>query len=70
MLTIGRILLYCAVLQESCDEYYTADAFNILLEIVLKTCIVEFLQEAGFFYVIWMITPLQFITWIILELMQ
>ena len=52
-LTIDLMLLECAVLQECCDEYYTADSLNILLKTIPKTCIVEFLWEVGFFYLIW-----------------
>ena len=33
--------------------YYTADSLNALFEAVPETCIVEFLREAGFFYLIW-----------------
>ena len=51
-LTIEHMLLECAVLQE-CDEYYTADSLNALFETIPETCIVEFLREAGFFYLIW-----------------
>ena len=34
------------------DEYYTADSLNTLFETIPKTCKVEFLQEAGFIYLI------------------
>ena len=36
-----------------CDEYYTVDSLNTLSETNPETCIVEFLGEAGFFYLIW-----------------
>ena len=52
-LTIEHMLLECAVLQECRDEYYTVDSLNALLETVPETCIVEFLREAEFFYLIW-----------------
>ena len=51
-LTIEHMLLECAVLQE-CREYYTVDSLNTLFETTPETCIVEFLREAGFFYLIW-----------------
>ena len=52
-LTIDHMLLECAVLQECRDEYYTADSLNTLFETIPETCIVEFLREVGFFYLIW-----------------
>ena len=52
-LTIDHMLLECAVLQECRDEYYTADALNTLFETIPETCIVEFLREVGFVYLIW-----------------
>ena len=52
-LTIDHMLLECAVLQECRDEYYTVDSLNALFETIPETCIVEFLREAGFFYLIW-----------------
>ena len=51
-LTIEHMLVECAVLQECRDEYYTVDSLNAL-ETITETCIVEFLREAGFFYLIW-----------------
>ena len=45
--------LECAVLQESRKEYYAGDSFNNLFETIPETCIVEILQEAGLFYLIW-----------------
>ena len=48
------MLLECAVLQECCDEYYRADSLNTLVEAIPETCILEFLQEVGF-YLIWMV---------------
>ena len=52
-LAIDHMLLECAVLQECRDEYYTADSLNTLFETIPETCIVEFLREVGFFYLIW-----------------
>ena len=52
-LTIDHMLLECALLQECRDEYYTVDSLNALFETIPETCIVEFLPEAGFFYLIW-----------------
>ena len=52
-LTIDHMLLECAVLQECRDEYYTVDSLNTLFQTIPETCIVEFLWEAGFFYLIW-----------------
>ena len=50
-LTIDHMLLECA-LQECRDEYYPVDTLNVLFETIPETCIVEFLREAGFFYLI------------------
>ena len=52
-LTIDHMLLECALLQECRDEYYTVDLLNALFETIPETCIIEFLREAGFFYLIW-----------------
>ena len=52
-LTIDHLLLECAVLQECRDEYYTVDSLNTLFQTIPETCLLEFLQEAGFFYLIW-----------------
>ena len=52
-LTIDHMLLACALLQEWCDEYCTVDSLNALFETISETFIVEFLWEAGFFYLIW-----------------
>ena len=52
-LSIDHMLLECAVVQECHDEYYTADSLNTLFETIPETCIVEFLREVGFFYLIW-----------------
>ena len=51
-LTLDHMLLECAVLEESRDEYYTADSLKTLFETIPEACIVEFLREAGFFYLI------------------
>ena len=53
-LTIEHILLECTVFQLSRDEYYTADSLGTLFETIPEARIVEFLREAGFFYLIWM----------------
>ena len=52
-LSIDHMAMECAVLQESRDEYYTVDSLNTLFEKIPETCIVEFLREVGFFYLIW-----------------
>ena len=54
-LTIDHMLLECTALQEIRDEYYTADYLKTLFEKIAETCLVEFLREAGFFYLIWII---------------
>ena len=70
-LTIDHMLLECAVLRESRDEYYTADSLNTLFETIPETCIVEFLREAGFFYLIWKVKrSIQSLTWTIPKLKQ
>ena len=70
-LTIDHMLLECAVLQESHEKYHTADSLNTLFETIPETCIMEFLREAGFFYLIWMVRhSIQFPTGIICESMQ
>ena len=56
------MLLECTVLQQIRDEYYTADSLRTLFETIPETSIVEFLREAGFFYLIWKaIYPVQHI---------
>ena len=52
-LTIDHMLLECALLEECRDEYHTVDSLNALFETIPETCIVEYLREAGFFYLIW-----------------
>ena len=52
-LTIDHMLMECALLEECRGEYYTVDSLNALFETIPETCIVEFLQEAGFVYLIW-----------------
>ena len=70
-LTIDHMLLQCALLQESRDKCYTSDSLNTLFETTPETCIVEFLQEAGFFYLIWTVRcSIQSLTWTIPKLMQ
>ena len=51
-LTIEHMLLECTVLQQIRDEYYMADSLRTLFETIPETCIVEFLREAAFFYLI------------------
>ena len=52
-LTIEHILLECTVLQQNRDEYYTVDSLRTLFETIPEACIIEFLREAVFFYLIW-----------------
>ena len=52
-LTIDHMLLECALLQDCRDEYYRVASLNALFETIPETCKVEFLREAGFFYLIW-----------------
>ena len=59
-LTIERILLECTVLQQIRDVYYTVDPLRTLFESIPEACIIVFLREAGFFYLIWKaIYPIQ-----------
>ena len=51
-LTNDHMLLEYALLQECRDENYTVDLLSALFETIPETCIVEFLREAGFFYLI------------------
>ena len=53
-LTTEHILLECTVLQQSRDEYYTVDSLRTFFETIPEICIIEFLREAGFYYLIWM----------------
>ena len=70
-LSIDHMLLECAVVQECRDEYYTVDSLNTLFETTPETCIVEFLREAGFFYLIWVVRHfIHVITWITHDLME
>ena len=68
-LTIDHMLLECAVLQECRDEYFTLDSLNTLFQTIPETCIMEFLREAGFFYLIWcnLLTSTSPQTWTILS---
>ena len=52
ILAIDHVLLECAVLRERRDKYYTTDSLNTLFETIPETCIVGFLWEAGFLYLI------------------
>ena len=52
-LTIEHMLLECTVLQQIRDDYYTAESLRTLFETILEACIVEFMREAGIFYLIW-----------------
>ena len=68
-LTIDHMLLECAVLRESREEYYTADSLNTRFETIPETCIVEFQRETGFFYLIWTVRySIQSLTWTIPKL--
>ena len=51
-LTIEHILLECTMLQQSHDEHYTVDLLRTLFETTPEACIIEFLREAGFYYLI------------------
>ena len=51
-LTIEHILLECTVLLQSSDEYYTVDSMRTLFETIPEACIIEFLREAGFYYLL------------------
>ena len=63
-LTIDHMLLECAVLQECRDEYYTADSLNTVFETIPETCIVEFLRQVVFFYLIWTVRhPIPLLIW-------
>ena len=67
-LTIDHMLMECALLQEWRDEYYKVDSLSVLFETIPQTCIVEFLWEARFFYLIWCnllpsTTPQAFTIW-------
>ena len=42
------------VLQQYRDEYYTVDSLRTLFETIPEACIIEFVREAGFYYLIWM----------------
>ena len=65
------MLLECAVVQEYRDEYYTADSLNTLFETIPETSLVEFLQEAGFLYLMWVVRhSIHLITWITPDLME
>ena len=48
------MLLECTVLQQNRNEYYSVDSLGTLFETIPEACIVEFLGEAGLFYLIWM----------------
>ena len=51
-LTIDHMLLECAVVQQTRDDHYIADSIKTLFETVDEACIVEYLREVGFFYLI------------------
>ena len=53
-LTIEHMFLECTVLQQSRDQYYTADSLGMPFETIAEASIVKFLKKAGFFYLIWM----------------
>ena len=61
-LTIEHMLLECTMLQQIRGEYYTVESLRTLFETIPEACIVEFVREAGFFYLIWQaINPIQHI---------
>ena len=65
------MFLECAVLQKRRDEYYTVNSLNSLFDKIPGSYIVEFLREAGFFYLIWTVRHLiQSLTWTIPKLMH
>ena len=51
-LSIDHMLQECAVVQECRGENYTVDSLNTLFDAISETCIVEFLREVAFFYLI------------------
>ena len=53
-LTLEHMLQECTVLQHNRDKYHTADSLGTLFETVPGAYIVEFLREAGSFYLLWM----------------
>ena len=53
-LSIDHMLLESAALQERREEYYTVGLLNTPFETIPETCIVEFLREVGFSYLIWL----------------
>ena len=64
-------LTTCAVLYQSHDKYHTADFSRTLFVAWLKTCVVEFLRETGFLYLVWLIKQsIPFLIWIQSHLMQ
>ena len=52
-LTIEHMLLECTVWQQIRDDYYTAESLRTLFETIPEACIIEFMREAGLFYLIW-----------------
>ena len=44
---------WSSVVQERHDEYYKADSLKTPFETIHEACIMKFLREAGFFYLIW-----------------
>ena len=52
-LTVDLMLPEFTVSNEGCDEYYTSVSFKIRLKTTLKSYILNFPREAGFFYFIW-----------------
>ena len=52
-MTIEHMLLECTVLQQIRDEHCTAESFRTLFKTIPVACIVEFLRETGFVYLIW-----------------
>ena len=50
-----HILLECGTVQELRGEFYEADSLTSLFECVRPLAIIEYLKEAGFFYLIWQV---------------
>ena len=70
ILTIDHIVLVCTVLQESSDKYYTADSLKPPLKTIPEACVVEFLREAGMFYLILTLRHARHFTWTNSELIH
>ena len=55
--TLSRehILLECGIVQELRGKFYEVDSLTSLFECVRPLAIIEYLKEAGFFYLIWQV---------------